>query len=119
MAEYCHAECGFCWLSLMLNVTYKPFMLSAIMLSVVVLSVVAPKWRWVSRFIRCYAECRVLFFVMLSVIMLNVIIISVAAIFQSVYRHTLCIYSHKYFNSDVEFIKVSFKKLKNVCLLFI
>ncbi len=32
---------------------------------------------WLSRFIDCYAECRVLFIVMLNVIMLNVVIKSV------------------------------------------
>jgi hypothetical protein len=42
MPEHCYAECLVCWLSLMLSVTHKPFMLSVIMPNVVVLNVVAP-----------------------------------------------------------------------------
>ncbi len=41
MAEHC-SECLLCSLTLMLRVTYKPFMLSVIIWNVVMLSVVAP-----------------------------------------------------------------------------
>jgi hypothetical protein len=34
MAEHCYAECHVFWLSLMLSVTYKPFMLCVVVLSV-------------------------------------------------------------------------------------
>jgi hypothetical protein len=37
------SECHLCLLSLMLSVTYKPFMLSVFMVNVVMLSVVAPE----------------------------------------------------------------------------
>jgi hypothetical protein len=42
IAEHCYAECCLCWMSCMLTVTCKSFMLSVIMLSAVMLSVVAP-----------------------------------------------------------------------------
>ncbi len=42
MPSVTYAECHLCWMSLMLSVTYEPFMLSGIMLNVVMLSVVAP-----------------------------------------------------------------------------
>ncbi len=43
IAEHCYAVYQLCWLSLLLSVTNKPFMLFVIMLNVVMLSVVAPK----------------------------------------------------------------------------
>ncbi len=43
-AEYCYAECLVCSLSSKLSVKYKPFMLSDIMLSVIILNVVAPSF---------------------------------------------------------------------------
>ena len=42
MTKHCYAECDLCWLSLMLSVKYKPFMLSVIMLNIVTLSVALP-----------------------------------------------------------------------------
>jgi hypothetical protein len=36
-AEHCYAKCHFCWLSLMLSVKNKPYVLSVIMINVVVL----------------------------------------------------------------------------------
>jgi hypothetical protein len=53
MAEHCYADCRLCILSLMLSVTYEPFMLSVITLSVVMLSVVAPAsyYKFVGKFI--------------------------------------------------------------------
>ncbi len=41
-AEHCYTQCRLCWVSLMLSVTYKPFMLSVIVLNANLLSVVAP-----------------------------------------------------------------------------
>ncbi len=40
IAEHCYAVYQLCWLSLLLSVTYKPFMLCVIMLNVVMLNVV-------------------------------------------------------------------------------
>ncbi len=40
--ECCHAECDLCIVTLKLSVANKPFMLSAIVLNVIMLSVVAP-----------------------------------------------------------------------------
>jgi hypothetical protein len=40
MAERCCAKCHLCWLSLMLSVTYIPFLLSVVMLNVIMLGVV-------------------------------------------------------------------------------
>ncbi len=40
MAERCYAECHLSWLSLILSVTYKPFMPNVIMVSVVILNVI-------------------------------------------------------------------------------
>ncbi len=42
MAERCYAECHLCWLSLMLSVTFKPFMMCVVIPNVIMLSVVAP-----------------------------------------------------------------------------
>ncbi len=39
-AEDCYAECHLCLVSLMLSVTYKPFVVSAVMLDVIMVSVV-------------------------------------------------------------------------------
>ncbi len=41
-----YAECNWCWVSLTLSVTNKPFMLSVALLSVVMLSVVAPSFQF-------------------------------------------------------------------------
>ncbi len=43
MLSVSYADCLLCWLSIMLSVPYKPFMLSVVMLNVVMLSVVAPQ----------------------------------------------------------------------------
>jgi hypothetical protein len=40
MAEHCNAECHLCCVSLMLSVTYMPFVLSLVMLNVIILSLV-------------------------------------------------------------------------------
>jgi hypothetical protein len=42
MPSVSHAECHLCWVSFMLSVTNKPFMLSVVMLIVIVLSAVLP-----------------------------------------------------------------------------
>ncbi len=49
MAEHCYAECCICWQSLMLSVSYKPFMLRVIMLNAVMLSVMTA-WSDLCRF---------------------------------------------------------------------
>ncbi len=43
MAKHYYAKCCFCSVLLMLSVTCKPFMLSVVMLTVIMLSVATPK----------------------------------------------------------------------------
>ncbi len=64
MADHCYAECHLFIMSLMLSVTYKPFILSVIMLNYVVLSAFI-----LSVIVQCV--------IMLSVVMLNVVMLSV------------------------------------------
>jgi hypothetical protein len=72
MAEHCYAACLLCWLSRLLSVTYKPFMLS-----VVTLSVTYKTFQLIVTLCVVILSVFILRVVILSVVMLSVVMLSV------------------------------------------
>jgi len=80
MAEYGYAECRLCCLSLMLSFTYKPLVLSVVMLNVVMLSFFMLNVIMLNVDMLNVIMLNVMLnVVMLSFIMLNVVMVSVVA----------------------------------------